>query len=92
MAKSSLLPDYQDLMQKIKDKKRYREKLVLIDSDNPHAIPREEWADNVDFWPAITYIHVGLYLLFTPSLCTREDLQITAAMVNSLLVGLEKCS
>ena len=75
MAKSGLLPDYQDSMQKIEDKKRYREKLALIDGDDPYAIPREEWTDNVDFWPAITYMHIGLYLLFTPSPYTREDLQ-----------------
>ena len=32
-------------MQKIEDKKRYREKLALIDGDDPYAIPREEWTD-----------------------------------------------
>ena len=49
--------------------------MTLNDGDNLYAIPREEWTDNVEFWPAITYIHVGLYPLFTPSLYTREDLQ-----------------
>ena len=49
-------------MQKIEDKKRYREKLALIDGDDPYAIPREEWTDNVDFWPTIAYMHIGLYL------------------------------
>ena len=48
--------------------------LVLIDSDKPFAIPREEWTHNINFWSAITYIHIGLYLPFTPSLYTREDL------------------
>ena len=57
------------------DKKRYHEKLPLNDGNNLYAIPREEWTDNVEFWPAITYIHIGLYLVFTPSLYTREDLQ-----------------
>ena len=71
MAKSGLLPDYQDSMQTIDDKKRYHEKLVLIYSDTQYAIPREK----VDFWPAITYIPIGLYLLFSPSLYMREDLQ-----------------
>ena len=45
--------------------------MALIDGDDPCAIPREVWMDNVDFWPAITYMHIGLCLLFTP----REDLQ-----------------
>ena len=49
--------------------------MALIDGDDPCAIPREVWTDNVDFWPAITYMHIGLCLLFTPSPYTREDLK-----------------
>ena len=57
------------------DKKRYPKNVALINGDDSYAISKEEWTDNVDFWAAITYIHIGLYLLFTPSRYTREDLQ-----------------
>ena len=48
-------------------KKRYSEKLKVIDGMDPYEIPRESWIDDVDLWPAITQIHVGLYLLLNPS-------------------------
>lgn len=75
MAASGLLPGYQESVRCFEDKKRYLEKLAFMDGDDPYAIPRGEWIDDVDSWPAITYIHVGLYLLFTPSPYTKEDLQ-----------------
>ena len=75
MARSGLLPDYQDSIKNPLDKKRYLEKLAYINGEDPYVIPREEWMDNVDCWPAVTYIHVGLYLLFTPSPYTKENLQ-----------------
>ena len=30
--------------------------------------------DDVDLWPVIMYIHVGMYLVLTPSPYTNEDL------------------
>ncbi len=63
------------MQKKIENKERYCERLALIDGNDLHVIPREKWMDNVDFWPAITYIHIRLYLLFTPSPYTRKDLQ-----------------
>lgn len=30
--------------------------------------------DEVDLWPSITHIHLGMYLLYTPSPYTGEDL------------------
>lgn len=41
---------------------------------DPYDVPRNEWMDNVDLWPAITYIHMGMYLVPTPSLYTNDDL------------------
>ena len=41
---------------------------------DPYEVPRNEWQDDVDLWPAITYIHLGMYLLLTPSPYTGEDL------------------
>ena len=35
---------------------------------------RQEWLDDVDLWLAVTYINLGMYLLFSPSPHTGEDL------------------
>ena len=67
MAKSSLLPDYQDSVKNSEDNKRYHEKLMLIDGEDSYTILGGESMDDVDLWSAITYIHIRLYLLFTPS-------------------------
>ena len=67
MAKSSLLPDYQDSVKNGEDNKRYHEKLMLIDGEDSYTILGGESMDDVDLWSAITYIHIRLYLLFIPS-------------------------
>ena len=74
MAKSGFLPDYEDSVRNVEDKKRYCKKHALIDGEDPNAVPKGEWLNGVDCWPAITYIHVGLYLLFTPSPYTKEEI------------------
>ena len=35
---------------------------------------RQEWRDDVDLWLAVTYINLGMCLLFSPSPFTGEDL------------------
>ena len=37
-------------------------------------ILRNEWTDDVNIWPDITHIHLGVYLLLTSSLYSKEDL------------------
>ena len=32
------------------------------------------WQDDVDLWPGITYVNLGMHLLLTPSPYTGEDL------------------
>ena len=34
------------------------------------------WLDDVDLWPGITYIHLGMYLLVTPSWRRLDKLQV----------------
>ena len=58
-----------------KGKKRYREKLQLIDGQDSYELPRSEWKGDVDLWPEVTYVNVGMYLLFAPSPYTRKELQ-----------------
>ena len=50
------------------------EKLKLIGGNDPYQIQLSSWLDDVDLWPSTTYIHVGMYLAFSPSPYTGEDL------------------
>ena len=55
-------------------KERYIEKLNTLGGFNPYESDKSQWLDNVDLWPSITYIHLAMYLLYTPSRYTGEDL------------------
>ena len=35
---------------------------------------RKEWKDDVDLWPSVTHVNLGMYLLVTPSPYNGEDL------------------
>ena len=80
-------------------KERYEEKLSLLGGKDPYEIPAEAWKDDVELWPSTTYIHVGLYLLFSPSPYTSEDLlnykslecyqRFTAGWVREIFVSAE---
>ena len=54
-------------------KQRYAEKLKLINGHDPYELPREEWNDNIDMWPAITYVHVCMHVL-NPSPYTNDNM------------------
>ena len=52
-----------------------------VEKDMKRKLVTLEWIpmmltkpDNVDLWPAITSIHVGMYLVFSPSRYTGDDL------------------
>ena len=46
----------------IPSKERYREKPQFIGGKDPYEIPKETWKDDVDLWPSVTYINVGMYI------------------------------
>lgn len=69
-----LLGGYFSAMKEVEGKKRYQDKLKLIDGIDPYETDKSEWLDDVDLWPSISHIHVGMYLLHTPSPYTGEDL------------------
>ena len=69
-----LLPDYYSNLTCEDVKKRYREKLTLIKSLDPYEIPKNEWLDDTEKWPSVSYIHVGMYLLFSESPYTKDQL------------------
>jgi len=72
--KRGLLPGYFESLQEKQSKERYLEKLKSIEGQDPHEISRKEWIDDVDCWPDVTYINVGMYLLFAASPYTQEQL------------------
>lgn len=69
-----ILPEYYSSLQDEKAKERYVEKILYVGGLDPYKIPRKEWSDLIELWPGITQIHIGMYLLLTPSPYSREDL------------------
>ena len=55
-------------------KKRYTDKLDAIGGLDPYETEKKEWKDDIDLWPSITHVHIGMYLLITPSPYTGEQL------------------
>ena len=69
------LPGYASTIVDSECKQRYADKLMLISGHDPYEIPKEEWQDiNVDMWPAISYVHVCMYLILYPSPYTKDDM------------------
>ena len=69
-----ILPEYCLSLQDEKSKDRYMEKILCVGGCDPYEIPRKEWSNSIELWPTITYIHIGMYLLLTPSPYSQEDL------------------
>ena len=49
-------------------------KAKIYQGQDPYEISRKELIDDVDCWPDVTYINVGMYLLFAASPYTQEQL------------------
>ena len=73
--KKAFLPEYCNNLSEEKSKERYLKKLQCIDGCDPYKVPRNEWQDDVNLWPNISYINLGMYLLFSPSPYTQEQLE-----------------
>ena len=72
--KRGIFPGYFESLKQKESKERYIEKLKSIEGQDPYEIPRKEWIDDVDCWPDVTNINVGMYLLFAASPYTQEQL------------------
>ena len=70
----ALLPGYYATLSSEASKSRYGEKLRLIQGIDPYELKMNEWKDDLDLWPEITYIHVCMYLIITPSRYTEQDM------------------
>ena len=53
------IPGYASTIADVEPKKRYTGKLRLISDHDPYELPRNEWQDNIDMWPAITFSWFG---------------------------------
>ena len=61
-------------MQDADGKKRYLEMLSKIGGLDQYQTARNEWLDDIDLWLSVTSVHIGMYLLVTPSPYTGKDL------------------
>lgn len=71
---ASFFPGYAAQIANEECRSRYAAKLMTINNLDPYEIPKEDYKDDVDLWPSISCIHVGMYLVFTPSPYTGDDL------------------
>ena len=56
-------------------KEQYLEKLRMLNGLDPYELPLREWQDDVDKWPETSLIDVTVYLLFSPSPFTQEEIK-----------------
>ena len=73
-SKGAILQGYKESLVDSRSRERYEEKLELINGKDPCELPKQAWKDDVDLWPCITYINVGMYLVFSLSAYTGEAL------------------
>ena len=73
---AGFLPGYSDTLLSDASKKRYSDKLNLMDGVDPYEIAKHEWKADVDLWLAVTHVHVHvcMYLILTPSPYSEKDM------------------
>lgn len=65
-AKKGLLTGYMKSVDSKGSRKQYFTKLSYINNLDPCEIPRNKWADDIELCRSVSYMHVGMYLLFSP--------------------------
>ena len=68
------LPGYSSTLLSDTSKRRYSDKLSLMDGIDPYEVDKQEWKDDVDLWPAVSHVHVCMYLIHTPSPYSDKDM------------------
>ena len=70
-------------------KKRYCEKLKLIDDIDPYAIEDENFTYDINCFPAIAYPDIVTYLVFGTCLFSAEDMKVYKSLdaYNQVLEG-----
>ena len=61
---------------KLPDRDTYKEKVTsYLCGQDPYELPVKDWDDDVDLWPSVTYVDIGMYLLFSNSHYTQDQLK-----------------
>ena len=71
---AGFLPKYFNSLSSDTARRRYMDELKLVDGTDPYEVLKNEWKDNIDLWPAITHVHVCMYLILTPSPYSDKDM------------------
>ena len=66
-ANGSLKVGYGDSMVDTDSKKRFMEKLKLINGQDPYELPKHTRQNDISLWHSITYVNVCLYLVLRKS-------------------------
>ena len=95
VVKQGMSKGYRAAISDMRCQERYDQKLTLIGGEDPYELPQFAWIDDVDAWPAITYIHIGMYLVYSPSSYTSEALIQEPRLLSAIRRGLgqlRRCS
>ena len=82
---AGFIPGYSDTLTSGASKRRYSEKLRLVDGIDPYEVDKKVWEDDLDLWPAITHVHACMYLIVTPSPDTENDMLNYKSLDSTLL-------
>lgn len=98
-SRKAILPGYKATLYDPQSRKRYEEKLSLLSEKDQCQILVQAWKDDVELLSSTTYVHVGMYVVFSQSPYTGQDLlnykslechyQSTAGWVRKILVSAE---
>ena len=69
------LPGNLNTIQCTQSKERYVAKLAYSNGEDPYEIPKSLWEDDINIWPSVTHIDLGMYLLFSQSPYSQEQLK-----------------
>ena len=67
-------PGYAKAISDAQSRQRYVDKLGLLDGTDPYELAWKNFKDNISKWPAITYVHVCMYLILSPSPYPQDDM------------------
>ena len=57
-------------------RQRYKEKVTsYLCGQDPYELPMKDWENDIDLWPSVTYVDIGMYLLFSNSPYTQDQLK-----------------
>ena len=71
-----MYPGYCDTIEDQASRQRYKEKVTsYLCGQDPYELPVKDWDDDVDLWPSVTYVDIGMYLLFSNSPYTQDQLK-----------------